>query len=231
MEFGIYAGIAFAAAGISYWRARAVGGDTSPDAQTPRASVHFGVPLADAPMSTRVPDVPAAVAVLVALIRPHVHLEGIFRVAGEKASVNALRAAVEALPPASVERAEHDPAEIAATAGLDAAEAEQVGFVAAGVLKSWLRELPLEDKILRGADLSAARARATSDDVRAVVAALPRRRQAVLRVLMRLGAEVTARSEQNLMTSEAFAICLAPALYEDPDLKDPGACVRDSVRA
>ena len=224
MELGIAAGVALAAASIAYARtafARQQQHDPAP--QPP--GLHFGVPLEDCPTNPET-GVPLVLELIVPVILQHAGTEGVFRVPGDTARAQQLREALEAADITSVGggRALLWPA----AAAVDPGDPASV-HIASTVLKLWLRERPQADRLLEPITLDEGGRRSDNATVSQVVASLSPVRQAVIRTILQLCNVVIAHHEQNRMNRLAVAICLAPAMFSDPDLKDPGACMRVCV--
>lgn len=216
MELGIAAGVAFAAAGIAYARTRFA---RQQDEPAPCAqAVHFGVPLDDCPLNPQT-GVPLVLELIGSVILHHAGVEGVFRIPGDKSRAQQLQEALEAAEITSAgERALLWPE----SAAVDPSDPASV-HIASTVLKSWLRELPQAERVLEPIKLDEVGRRSDDATVGRVVASLSPVRQAVIRKVLQLCNAVIAHREQNRMNRSAVAICLAPAMFCDPDLKDPGA--------
>ena len=191
--------------------------------------MHFGVPFPDVPTSPT-SHLPYAAEVLAALVRRHVAEEGIFRVPGGAENCQALRAALEqGYAKGEGEGGEEAGAEaslspqaIAQAAGLDPAS-PTTGHVAASVLKMWLRELPQGGRLLSNVDADLGKRGVPDEALEELVRGLEPApvRPATLQLVLNLGREVVAHAAVNRMSAQAYAICVAPALFDDYDLTNP----------
>ena len=215
MALELSAGIIAAAFGLVYYRRRR----SSAPQESPPEGVHFGVPLAECPTNPAT-KIPFVLETLSRAVRPRVGEEGIFRVTPEKVRQQALLKIIEASDIVNGKL------ELPSDA-LDPASAGGA-HLAASLIKVWLRTLPEQDRILAGFDLGIARRNTSDESITDAVSKLSETKRAILLLILDIALVVVA-DENNRMNTEAFAVCIAPALFETPDLAD--ANVLDAMRS